>query len=91
MKQLIKRQSFFSKSSNSTIVLYGLVYIPCVTVATCLSDLGNMKLSLDSMSVLKIVLFIFEAFLLTDCARGESCFINVLFFQTNIVCFEPGQ
>ncbi|XP_056282388.1 fibroblast growth factor receptor-like 1 [Pseudoliparis swirei] len=29
-----------------------------------------MKLSLDSMGVLKVVLFIFEAFLLTDCARG---------------------
>ncbi|KAG7238514.1 hypothetical protein INR49_030787 [Caranx melampygus] len=31
--------------------------------------LGNMKLSLDTMGVLKIVLFIFEAVLLTDCAR----------------------
>ncbi|XP_045919503.1 fibroblast growth factor receptor-like 1 [Micropterus dolomieu] len=29
-----------------------------------------MKLSLDSMGVLKIVLFILEAVLLTDCARG---------------------
>eukprot|EP00064_Thunnus_orientalis_P015559 superscaffoldBa00002904_g15613 len=29
-----------------------------------------MKLSLDSMVVLKIVLFIFEAVLLSDCARG---------------------
>ncbi|TNN84193.1 Fibroblast growth factor receptor-like 1 [Liparis tanakae] len=29
-----------------------------------------MKLSLDTMGVLKVVLFIFEAILLTDCARG---------------------
>ncbi|KAM6916971.1 fibroblast growth factor receptor-like 1 [Lycodopsis pacificus] len=29
-----------------------------------------MKLSLDSMGVLKIMLFVFEAVLLTDCARG---------------------
>lgn len=35
-----------------------------------------MKLSLDSMSTLKIVLFVFEAFLLTDCARGEN-YVNI--------------
>ncbi|CAB1445030.1 unnamed protein product [Pleuronectes platessa] len=34
------------------------------------ADSGSMKLSLHSMDVLKIVLFIFEAVLLTDCARG---------------------
>ncbi|KAF7666459.1 hypothetical protein LDENG_00108840 [Lucifuga dentata] len=34
------------------------------------SELGSMRLSLVSMGILKIVLFILEAVLLTDCARG---------------------
>lgn len=60
------------------------MHVQCVTVTMCLSDLGDMKLSLDSMGVLKIVLFILEAVLLTDCARGESCFISVLSFSLTL-------
>lgn len=76
----------FFPSKSFSIILHGLVCMTCVTVTACLSDLGDMKLSLDSMSALKIVLFIFEAFLLTDCARGESCFLSVLFLKL-ILCF----
>ena len=49
-------------------------------MSMCPSDLGYLKLSLDSMGVLKVVLFIIEAVLLTDCARGESCLTNFLSF-----------
>lgn len=33
---------------------------------------GNVKLPLGTMSILKLVLIVFEAVLLADCARGES-------------------
>lgn len=45
----------------------------------CLSGLGKMNLSLDSMDILKIVLLIFEAVLLTDCVRGELLHFLKLF------------
>lgn len=38
-----------------------------------------MNLSLDSMDILKIVLLIFEAVLLTDCVRGELLHFFKLF------------
>lgn len=34
--------------------------------------LGTMNLCLDSMDVMKIVLLVFEAMLLTDCVRGKG-------------------
>lgn len=37
-----------------------------------------MNLSLDGMDILKLLLFISEAVLLTDCVRGEICSGNVL-------------
>lgn len=44
---------------------------------SCLSGGESVQLFLDSMSVLKLVLFVFEAFMLADCARGRSCFLKV--------------
>lgn len=56
-----------------------------VNGTTSFPDFGNTKLSLDSMSTLKIMLFIFEAFLLTDCARGENC-VNIPLFLGLVSC-----
>lgn len=67
---IVSHSSLKIKPKSYKIVVKGL-RLPCLTVSSCLSDLRNMKLSSDTMGVLKIVLFIFEAVLLTDCARGE--------------------
>lgn len=55
-------------------MLSELVLIHVYPDSVRISYLGNMKLSLDTMGVLRIVLFIFEAVLLIDCARGECNF-----------------
>lgn len=43
---------------------------------------------MDSVGILKIVLLVCQAVLLTDCARGQNRFIN-LSFSSNTAFFNP--
>lgn len=44
---------------------------------------------MDSVGILKIVLLVFLAVLLTDCARGQSRFINLSFIANAAFLFNP--
>lgn len=59
----------------------------CVQPSTCVFQIQR-NVKMDSVGILKIVLLVFQAVLLTDCARGQSRFIN-LSFSSNTAFFNP--
>lgn len=48
-----------------------------------------MNLCLDSMDVMKIVLLIFEAMLLTDCVRGKGADSQMFWMFLKASCKRP--
>lgn len=61
---------------SAFIVMIAALRLSVATLFLSFRWRESRELFLDSMSILKIVLFVFEAFLLSDCARGESRFIK---------------